>query len=41
MFKIIFVLKDVQEIMQNLKLQIIKFVIINVNIILKIVINIV
>ena len=41
MFKIIFVLKDVQEIMQNLKLQIIKFVIINVNIILRIVINIV
>ena len=41
MFKIMFVLKDVQEIMQNLKLQIIKFVIINVNIILKIVINIV
>ena len=41
MFKIIFVLKDVQEIMQNLKIQIIKFVIINVNIILKIVINIV
>ena len=41
MFKIMFVLKDVQEIMQNLKIQIIKFVIINVNIILKIVINIV
>ena len=41
MFKIMFVLKDVQEIMQNLKLQIIKFVIINVNIILRIVINIV
>ena len=41
MFKIIFVLKDVQEIMQNLKIQIIKFVIINVNIILRIVINIV
>ena len=41
MFKIMFVLKDVQEIMQNLKIQIIKFVIINVNIILRIVINIV
>ena len=41
MFRIMFVLKDVQEIMQNLNIQIIKFVIINVNIILKIVINIV